>query len=152
MDQERHVEFKAFLQALCSDLSALLLPKDVARTLSVTGDEVTLPALGVPVGFLISEAVTNAVKHAVGNIEVRIDTSGRAISLSVIDGGPALRKANGSTIGKGLGMRRVKSLAKQIDGTVQFVNGQGTGGSRLTFSFKHPVTISEDARRSRCQR
>jgi two-component sensor histidine kinase len=136
LDQESHVELKPFLQALCSDLSALLLPKDAERTLSVTGHEVTLPAaLGIPVGFLISEAVTNAVKHATGNIEVRIDTSGREVSLSVVDGGPALRQDKGSTTGKGLGMRLVKSLAKQIDGTVQFVNDQATGGSRLTISF-----------------
>ncbi len=73
LDHQNSVEFKQYLQDLCDDLSGLLFQQDAERTVVVTGAEVRLPtALGIPLGFIVNELITNSVKYATGNITVRI--------------------------------------------------------------------------------
>jgi two-component sensor histidine kinase len=91
LDREKNVEFKQYLSTLCVDMADLLLQKGAGRSVIVEGAELTLPtALGIPLGFLIAEAITNSVKYATGDIIVRMETSAPAVLLSVSDDGPGL--------------------------------------------------------------
>ena len=136
LDRQKNVEFKQYLRTLCVDIADLLLQKGAGRAVVVEGADVTLPsALGIPLGFLVAEAITNSVKYASGDIIVRIQTSAPAVLLSISDDGPGLPADFDPMKQKGLGMKLIQSLARQIGGTLQFAPGDGGRGTRLTVSF-----------------
>jgi two-component sensor histidine kinase len=136
LDHQRNVEFKKYLRDLCGDLSELLLPQGAQRAVVVAGLNVKLPAaLGIPLGFIVSELITNSVKHGKGNITVRMEGSASAHLLSVADDGPGLPAEFTPTGGKGLGMKIVQSLVKQIGGTLQFAAGDDGCGTQVTVTF-----------------
>jgi two-component sensor histidine kinase len=137
LDHQKSVEFKQYLQHLCDDLASLLLPRGAGRALMVTGMNVKLPtALGIPLGFIVSELITNSSKYAKGDTTVRIERSGTAHLLSVSDGGPGLPAGFGVADSKGLGMKIVQALVKQIGGTLQFAPGDNGRGTRVTVAFE----------------
>jgi len=75
------------------------------------------------------------VKYAAGDIIVRIQTSAPTVLLSISDDGPGLPADFDPMKQKGLGMKLIQSLAKQIGGTLQFASGDGERGTRLMVSF-----------------
>ncbi len=136
LDRQKSVEIKQYLRTLCVDIADLFLQKGAGRAVVVEGAETTLPtALGIPLGFLVAEAITNSVKYATGDIIVHIQASGSAILLSISDNGPGLPADFDPMKQKGLGMKLIQSLTKQIGGTLQFAPGDGDRGTRLTLSF-----------------
>jgi two-component system, sensor histidine kinase PdtaS len=136
LDHQRNVDFKQYLQGLCGDLSELLLPQRGRRAVVVAGINVRLPAArGIPLGFIVSELITNSSKYGKGNITVRMEGSATAHSLSVADDGPGLPAKFSPASGKGLGMKIVQSLVKQIGGTLQFAPGDGGCGTQVTVTF-----------------
>ena len=103
----------------------------------VEGVTINIPTLtAIPLGFIVNELVTNASKYAPGNITVQLGTtSPLGYSLSVLDEGPGLPAGFDPTRSKGLGMKIVLSLVKQIGGTLQIVPGDGRGEARLAVTF-----------------
>ena len=59
------------------------------------------------VELVVSELVTNAVKHGTGPVGLRVDADGTRVRIAVRDGGPALD----STRGDGYGLHIVERLA-----------------------------------------
>jgi two-component sensor histidine kinase len=135
LDHQRNVQFKRYLQDLCGDLSDLLLQERVGRVV-VSGTNVKLAtALGIPLGFIVSELITNSAKYAKGDITVRMEKSAFGHSLSVSDEGPGLPAAYDPGRSKGLGMKIIQTLVKQIGGELQFAPGDGGRGTRVTVAF-----------------
>jgi two-component sensor histidine kinase len=135
-DRHKIIDFKPYIQGLCGDLSDLMLQKNGGRAVIVTGTDISLPAaLGLPLGFLVSEAITNAVKYAQGDILVGIAELSDSVVLSISDDGPGLPANFDRRNGKGLGMRLIHSLTKQIGGTLEFASGRDGRGTRLTVTF-----------------
>lgn len=136
LDRQKNVEFKQYLQTLCVDIADLLLQKGPGRAVIVEGTEVTLPtALGIPLGFLVAEAITNSVKYATGDIIVRVQAAAPTVLLSISDNGPGLPADFDPAKQKGLGMKLIQSLTKQIGGTLKFAPAVGGRGTRLMVSF-----------------
>jgi two-component sensor histidine kinase/tetratricopeptide (TPR) repeat protein len=88
-------------------------------------------SLAVPIGIIVNEVVTNAIKHAFPS---RPENATIRISLNMIDGNLALLKIadNGTGIppefvGRktGLGLRLVTELTKDIEGVVEVSSGPG---------------------------
>ncbi len=132
LDHQKSVEFKQYLQDLCDDLSGLFLQEDAGRSIVVTGADVILPsALAIPLGFIVNEMITNSVKYATGNIAVGVETSATGHLLSVSDDGPGLSPAFDPLLSKGLGMKIIQTLVKQIGGTLQFGAGDRGRGARF---------------------
>jgi two-component sensor histidine kinase len=105
--------------------------------------DIVLPVdLGLPIGLILSELVTNALKHAfparAGQgprppaivIELRRDKSG--FVLSVADNGVGLCEPRSTQDTKSLGHRLVGMFAEQLGGTVVFSSDEGT---RCTVAF-----------------
>jgi two-component sensor histidine kinase len=90
----------------------------------------------VPLGFIVNELVTNAAKHAKGDITVRLATSSeRGHCLSVSSGGPGLPDGFHLGNNKGLGLRIIQSLLIQIDGRLEVGRGQGQQGACFKVFF-----------------
>jgi two-component sensor histidine kinase len=136
LDHEKTVELKHYLQGLCDDLSGMLLQEPTTLTIVVLGAEVRLPtSMGIPLGFIVNELITNSVKHAEGHITVKIDTSPATHSLSVMDDGPGFPADFKPADSRGLGMKIIHALTAQIGGTLQFASGDGGRGARATVTF-----------------
>ena len=83
----------------------------------------------VPIGIIVNEVVTNAIKHA---FQPRLENAMIGISLNMIDESIALLKIADNGTGlpteiaerkTGLGLRLVSELTKDIDGVVEVFSG-----------------------------
>jgi two-component sensor histidine kinase len=124
------VDSKAFIEELCEDLQVLIAPgrplaircRAVSRRLSV--------AKAIPLGLIVNELVTNAIKHAFpdgqpGTVSVTLVEDAGGLCLSVADDGVGLQA--GHIQGTGLGQDLVRALAQQLDGRFE-VRSTGGGG------------------------
>lgn len=130
-----NVQALDYLRRLCDDLSGIL-----SVQINVDGDKGMLPTTLVqPVGLIINELVTNAAKHGAGRINVTYkanDASGR--ELIVCDQGEGLpANFDPATSIRGLGMKIVEVLARQLGGT--FSAGANPNESGACFAVKFPI-------------
>jgi two-component system, sensor histidine kinase PdtaS len=140
LDHQESVEFKQYLQHLCEDLSGLLFQEKNERSISVEGATVDIPTVfAIPLGFIVNELITNSAKYARSNITVRLETTATiGHSLSVFDDGPGLPAGFDPAESKGLGMKIISSLVKQIGGKLQIVLGANGHGAGFTVIFCSP--------------
>jgi two-component system, sensor histidine kinase PdtaS len=143
LDHQENVEFKGYLEHLCGDLSGLLFQGETEYAIVVEAAEVDIPTVfAIPLGFIVNELITNSAKYARSNITVRLDTIPTiGYSLSVSDDGPGLPEEFDPAASKGLGMKIIASLVKQIDGELQIAAGQDGHGARFTVTFGSPFVV-----------
>jgi two-component sensor histidine kinase len=136
------VELKQFVAQLCEDISGMLFDGDAPHPVVVEGAQIEIPtALGIPLGYIASELITNAAKHGKGQITVRLETTPEhGHCLSVSNGGPGLRDGFHPGSSKGLGLRIVQSLVRQIDGRLQVGRGPGQEGACFKVFFPSTAT------------
>jgi two-component sensor histidine kinase len=137
LDHRAGVEFKPYLVGLCEDLSELLLGQNADRKIVVEGPEIAIKTeIAIPLGFITNELVTNAVKYGAGDIVVRLEAqSPTRHSVSVLDHGPGLPRNFDPSQSKGLGMKILRSFAKQIGGQLQLGSGESGHEGFLAVSF-----------------
>lgn len=125
------VDAASYLEALCRDLiesvqkengTSIALKTDIARE--------SLPVdRAIPLGLIVNELVTNAVKYAFlgeqkGKIDVTLKRFAGELRLTVADDGQG---ADPQRADSGLGSRLVDSFARQLGGHVEREsNSQGT--------------------------
>lgn len=136
LDHLETVEFKQYVLRLCGDLSGMLFNDEAKHAIVVEGKDIEIPTLlGIPLGFIVNELVTNSTKYAKGKITVRLDSTPEGHSLSVLDDGPGLPEGFTPSGHKGLGMKIIQSLVKQIGGEFQIGRGDHDCGARFTILF-----------------
>jgi two-component system, sensor histidine kinase PdtaS len=134
------VELKKFVVQLCEDISIMLFDPDTPHPIVVEGAQIEIPAaLGVPLGFIVNELITNAAKHGQGNVTVNLETTPElGHCLSVSNSGPGLPDGFHPDSRKGLGLSIVQSLVRQINGRLQVLQGPGPEG--VCFNVFFPST------------
>ncbi len=136
LDHLETVEFKQYISRLCGDLSGMLFNGEPTQSIVVEGEDIEIPTLlGIPLGFIVNELVTNSAKHAKGTITVRLKSVANCYSVSVLDDGPGLPEGFMPSGHKGLGMKIIQSLVKQIGGEFQIGRGDCDRGARFTILF-----------------
>jgi two-component system, sensor histidine kinase PdtaS len=137
LNQPAKVEFKQCLIGLCDDLSGLLFQNRTDYAIVVEGTKVEIPSsLASPLGLIATELITNSVKHANGNITVRIEKVALdTYSLSVLDDGPGLPAGYEAAKSKGLGMKLILRFVKQIGGDLQIIPRDGDHRMCFTVTF-----------------
>lgn len=141
LDKIESVEFKKFLEKLCVDLAGMAAGDEPARSLCVAGDELAIPRMtATPLGYIASEMITNSIKYAQGKIVVSLETlpDGDA-TLSVCDDGAGLPEAFDPAASKGLGMKIIAALVRQIQGDLSFARGADDRGTRFSVRFNARV-------------
>lgn len=92
----------------------------------------------VPMGLILSEAVTNAIKYAFhpqqpGSISISLDyISDDKLLLVIADNGKGLPSDVNFSEGKSLGIKLIQTFAAQLDGQLEIESKQGLT-IRLTF-------------------
>jgi len=142
IDGVESVAFKTFLEVLCLDYATMLL--GAGRCITVEGDELQLPtAVAVPLGFVITELITNALKYGQDPIKVGLARDPRmGIAIFVENGGPALPEGFDPAKSKGLGMRIVRSLVAAIGGELRTGCGENNQGARFAVHIATPEAFS----------
>ncbi len=145
------IDLGSFLDKLVGNLASGAPPHRLtcaAHPLRLSAD------LAIPIGLLVNELVTNALKYAYpaerfpegGEIRVTAEPGAGWLRVEVADDGIGLPE--GFEIGrasKSLGMRVVGSLARQLGGTLTVPPlGQGTT-FRLEVPLAHPSSGQDEA-------
>jgi two-component system, sensor histidine kinase PdtaS len=128
---------KQYLHDICGDFSTMLSSGRPERIVVVGGIEINLPAAtAIPLGFIASELITNAVKYGTGRITVSLErNSEKSYALAVSNDGPGLPEGFDPADRKGLGMRIIRSFVKQIGGELRIGRGDCNQGTRFTVLF-----------------
>jgi two-component system, sensor histidine kinase PdtaS len=143
LDHLETVELLQYVGHLCEDLADMLFDGNAAHVVVVEGDKIEIPTrLGIPLGFIVNELITNAAKHANGEITVRLETTPElGHCLSVSDDGPGLPDDFNPGGNTGLGLKIIQSLVKGISGRLQVGRGPGQQGACFKVFFP-PTTPS----------
>lgn len=139
----QEVDLRWFLEDLCAELrrSGLAGPRDVDLTVRAP-DEVIGPDIAVPLGLLVTEAITNAYKHAFEGVErglieleVRRD-SDETLLLTVRDNGIGFDPNVTEIESGGLGRSLIDAFVRQLRGELEIKSEQGTV---VQVRFRMPV-------------
>ncbi len=137
LDGVQTFAIKQHLDDTCRDFAMILSANRPERVIAVEGTEIKLPAdTGAALGFIANELLTNAVKYGTGRITVSAGPdAAKGYALSVFNDGPSLPEDFNPAQSKGLGMRIIRSLVKQIGGELRIGPGDMNEGVRFTVLF-----------------
>jgi two-component system, sensor histidine kinase PdtaS len=128
-----------YVRSLVQMLFRTYQPAGVQVQLDLQVDAVQLTIqTAIPVGLILHELVTNAMKHAFvdrqhGRLRVLLTQSGDRGQLEVADDGRGLPPELEPARSRGLGFRMIGSLVRQLDGSLVVHRGDG---SRMVVEFE----------------
>jgi len=129
--QSEEVSFLDFLQDLLGLVSRSTFYKhNVEICLDIEDTKIKLEK-AVPLGLLLNELVTNAYKHAFlfsteCKIKISFKKEGEKAKLSICDNGKSLADNFSIEAHKGLGLKMVEALSKQLGGSFSYKAGNWT--------------------------
>jgi two-component system, sensor histidine kinase PdtaS len=132
------VDTRAFISALCDDLKTAIELRPIMLEVDAESHVINQER-AVPVGLIINELLTNALKYAFpdqrpGRVKVEFVLEAQAYRLSVSDNGVGIAAADGSA-GSGLGQRLVRAMASQLGGSLEIGPGPDSSGTCATVRF-----------------
>lgn len=132
MDGLHSVVFRPFLNELCADYSKMSRMAGTSqREMVVEAIDILVPAaVGMPLGMIANELLTNAMKHGKGRITITLEGQpATGFAMSVCNDGSTLPPGFDPAASKGLGMKLILSLVEQIGGELHIDrcnHGSGT--------------------------
>jgi two-component sensor histidine kinase len=139
------IDFTDYLRRLCHELaeSLALAPGQVQVEVDAEEDVIWGPDLVVPLGLIVGEALTNAMKHAFpegreGRVRVELHPKGGGLmALRIEDDGIGMppKRREGS-----LGLRLIEMFAQQIKGKAVMEGRSGGDGTMVVVIVPTPTT------------
>ena len=127
------IDFEEYLIKLVNDIVVAFNNKDLKLETEINVNHLSFDVnVAVPLGLIINELVTNALKHGFdgkseGKISIKIEAdAGDDYTLTVSDNGNGLPENFNPDNTNSLGLRLVKGLSRQLGGSYNFTNGTGT--------------------------
>jgi len=142
-----HIDLDWLLRDLAAELLRIARGGQRQIRIDVSGPRCFITAqLAVPIGLLVTEAVTNALKHAFagrdrGHVAIRVTIAGAEATISVCDDGIGL-EPGGHTAG--LGITLMEGFARQLEGVLHVGSQSGTM-VRIAFPSRHLQTDATPA-------
>lgn len=137
------VDFAEYVTSLSTQLiSSYSLTAGQVQLVTVLEPTLLSIDMAVPCGLILNELITNALKHGLnqgrqGMLQINLRHSApNWIELEVRDDGQGLPPDFDLFAGASLGKRLIRSLAKQVDGQVQFA--QAEPGTRVLLTLPLP--------------
>lgn len=139
------IDLAVYLDSLVKGLHRSLLSSSERISFEIECDSIPITLIqAVPIGILLNEIVTNALKHAFpdereGKISLKVRLEGDELSINISDDGVGISSEDLEAKQESLGLRLVSMLAvDQLSGSYEM----GTNGGvshRLTFQLVKPV-------------
>jgi two-component sensor histidine kinase len=125
-----HIDFHSYLQNLAANLFYCYSANPELIKLNIEVNDISLPLdHSIPLGLVINELLSNALKYAFpegqGAIDIKLKPSGKDLSLVVADDGIGLSPGFDYENTDSLGMQLVLSLTDQLGGKLTYVGEQG---------------------------
>jgi len=139
-DDTHRLDLGDYIRELCADL-ALSYGTAERVGIAVDIDRASLDLnRAIPLGLIVTELVSNALKHAFGDgsqgsIRVALTRSGADLALSVEDNGVGLAPADYQKANRGAGLSLLKSLVKQLAGRIDLASK--AAGTRIVVTFPY---------------
>jgi two-component sensor histidine kinase len=129
-----NLDLQQFLTGLCENFSGI----GIGGVLTCEAPSVMIPTDdAIPLGLLINELITNAVKYASAqkpdDIRVRVTSSGQVLRLEVRDRGPGLSTDWQEKQSDSLGMKLISRLSRQLGGKPEWQDA--LPGTRFVLEF-----------------
>jgi PAS domain S-box-containing protein len=127
-----HIDFVDYVKSLTHFLLRSYSSGSSVPHIRIQGEALSLDiAWAVPLGLIINELVTNALKYAFphkqrGDICIHMQMDNSTLTLTVSDTGVGLPETVDLRHPKTLGLRLVHSLVQQLQGTIVFRSDCGT--------------------------
>ena len=125
------IYFPAYVSDLVHDLVSAYAPgKGIELRIDV--DPISFDVdTAIPLGLIINELVSNAVKHGFpgeigGTVGIGLSAEGSRLTLTVSDNGTGFPENLDFMNAPSMGMQLVVTLVEQIDGDVELKRGKGT--------------------------
>ncbi len=133
-----HIGFREYTEDLLGDIASSY--GDRAGNIALVTDVGDISfdiETAIPLGLIMNELVSNAMKHAFpaerkGTITVNLNEQEGSFRLTVGDDGAGFPEDLDFTATESLGMQLVVSLVEQLDGTIELITDNGTE-FRVTF-------------------
>jgi PAS domain S-box-containing protein len=154
-DDLAHIDFGAYLGELSRALVRAYERFDQHIAIQVDADQVALDIdTAIPCGLLVNELVSNALKHAFPDgreglisVEMRC-VADHEVRLIVRDNGVGLPPGLNYRNTESLGLQLINSLAHQLNGSVELLDGPGTAFAvKLATPLAIAVPVAESAAR-----
>ena len=141
-----------YLKGIAKTMSATLLGSESGIAIDVDAEPIDIdPNRAVPLGLLINELATNAIKHAFpggrGRVVLSLKQDGVDIVLTVTDNGIGIRDQDAAKLPERRGFNYVTIFARQLGGTIipQPVGDKGTTVKVLLPHLAAPTGIVRSA-------
>jgi len=137
----RAVAAKAYFSDLLKKISSTYITSERVKIESEIDEMILDSGILFPVGMIVNELLTNAVKYAfpggmTGEIKVRIiKKDEKHIEISIRDNGTGLPDALEISSSRGFGLTLVRMMIQQINGTIK-INRLGGTEFKLNFSVE----------------
>jgi two-component system, sensor histidine kinase PdtaS len=147
-DQDVSLDSAAYIRELCGDLEEMAHGRPIVIECEADSRPLCMQQ-AVPLGLIINELVTNAVKHAfpdgrAGRIRVHLEAFDTQLHLMVDDDGVGFDQSARSGADKGQGQALVLGLTHELGGALEVQSTTRGSSFRLTFP---PTSAASDAPR-----
>lgn len=136
-----NIDFADFVSKLLNHITSYASDREINKKLDIPKRFKFDIATTIPLGLIITELLTNAIKYAFNDVEVcTISVNMEIVNsdqyrLVIIDNGSGLDSDFDFNSSRSLGLRLVRTLSKQISGNIDYEFENGAKFS-LTFSKK----------------
>lgn len=143
--REEEADQRISARVIIGQLLQLLEQTSAGRKIHSTVEEVELLSKqAVTLSLVINELVSNAVKHAAGNVDVSLEAQDGTAELSVSDDGTGFPPDFDPMIQANLGLELVLELVRRdLQGNIAFEN-KPEGGARVRARFPLAQSIQND--------
>jgi PAS domain S-box-containing protein len=137
------VAVDGYLREIAKTMSASLLGNTSGIRIEVKAEALYIdPDRAVPLGLLVNELATNAIKHAfphgVGSVVLSVEQVGDQIELTVADDGVGMRDKGSAKIPEKRGFDYVAIFVRQLGGTIV---PSGSKEAGTIFRIRLPVLL-----------
>lgn len=139
------VNLQDYLLKLCSSLVETYQVSEKGIALETDIDPIVLDVESVvPLGLIINELITNALKYAFpsnrsGTIQVRLKEAANALQLNVQDDGIGIANLEEVEEGDSFGYNLINAFKQKLEAELSINNQQGTNVSLLIRNYKRAV-------------
>lgn len=142
-DELKNIPMKSYLTDLTQSLLDVYKIHDSHISLHTDLDDLALDVdTAVPIGLIVNELVTNAIKYAFpdqrqGTIQLSLKQNGNDLHIQVADDGVGIALVDGKpTVSRtSFGLELVTALVQKLNGQLYFFNGMGTRTEMIVPNF-----------------